>query len=203
MDINAQIEKTVENHRDEDLSLLQGLLHIPSLAGGEKPCHDIVAAKMEAAGMELDIFKPPYEELKKALDEFNINTNDEFIKISDWKISGGYNSTIQLFRNSSKRPTAIFLGNSIMALGSLKALRELNLKVPEDVALVSFDSLSFIESTNPPLTTLEKSDNKIGETAAKILYENILNKENKEIKEIYIEAGLSVRESCGCMERRY
>jgi len=147
--------------------------------------------------------KKRLEGYMQALTSFNIPINKELIKVSNWEISGGYDSTIELFNSSKIKPRAIFVANSIMALGSLKALRELNLKVPEDVALVSFDNLSFIEATNPPLTTLEKSDNKIGETAAKILYENILNKENKEIKEIYIEAGLSIRESCGCKERRY
>ncbi|MHB1346561.1 MAG: LacI family DNA-binding transcriptional regulator [Candidatus Humimicrobiaceae bacterium] len=143
------------------------------------------------------------EGFRNALDEFRIKSNDNFLKISDWTMSGGYDSTMKIFENSGNKPTALFIGNSVMALGSLKALRELKFKVPEDVAIVSFDSLSFIEATNPPLTTLERSEYKIGETAAKILYENILNKEDKKIKEIYIEAKLHIRDSCGCKEGVY
>ena len=141
------------------------------------------------------------EGFKKALNEFHIKPDNELIMVSDWTILGGYNSMKQLFKNRVKKPTAIFIGNSVMALGALKALRELKLRVPEDVALVSFDSLSFIEATNPPLTTLERSDYKIGQAAAKVLYEKIINKENKEIEEIYIETGLFIRESCGCKQR--
>lgn len=141
----------------------------------------------------------------KALQEFNLKTHDDFLKISDWTISGGYQAALQLFKAKQKKPAAVFICNSVMALGSLKALRELDLKVPQDVALVSFDSLNFIEATNPALTTLERSDYKIGEAAAKLLYENILDRDNskKEVKEIYIETGLSIRESCGCKGRRY
>ncbi|MBN2072824.1 MAG: substrate-binding domain-containing protein, partial [Actinobacteria bacterium] len=134
----------------------------------------------------------------KALNEYGIEAKKDFIKVSSWDISGGYNSTIELFKNSGMKPEAIFLANSIMALGAVKALRELSITVPDEVALVSFDNLSFIESMSVPLTTLEKIDDKIGKTAAEILYKNIINPEKKEIKEIYIKAGLVIRESCGC-----
>jgi len=147
--------------------------------------------------------KKRLEGYMKALTKFNIPINEELIKISNWKISGGYDSTIELFRNSKLKPRAIFIANSVMALGTLKALKQMKMSVPEDVALVSFDSLSFVEATNPPLTTLEKSDKEIGETAAKILYENIINKESIGIKEVYIKAGLCIRESCGCNEGRH
>lgn len=65
MDINARIEKVVEGYREEALSLLQSLVQIPSLAGHEKPCQDIVASKMKEIELEVDVFDPPDEELKK------------------------------------------------------------------------------------------------------------------------------------------
>ncbi len=91
------------------------------------------------------------EGYKNALNESGIEIDEALIKVSDWKILGGYNSTIELFKNyqhkKQNKPTAIFVGNSVMALGSLKAIRELKLRVPEDVALVSFDNLMFTEAT--------------------------------------------------------
>lgn len=120
----------------------------------------------------------------QALKKFNIPINQKLIKISDWKISDGDDSTIELFKNSNPKPRAIFIANSLMALGTLKALKEMRFSIPDDAALVSFDGLSFIEATNPLLTTLEKSDNEIWGIAARILYENIIKKENKKNKEI-------------------
>jgi DNA-binding LacI/PurR family transcriptional regulator len=134
----------------------------------------------------------------KALNDYGIKINNEFIKISDWKISGGYKATLELFKKTDKKPRAIFLSNSIMALGSLKALRELNLKVPSDVAIVSFDNLSFTEATNPPLTTLESVEHEIGEKAAKILFNRIKTSNLEKIEEVYVKPDICLRQSCGC-----
>ncbi|MDD5659731.1 MAG: LacI family DNA-binding transcriptional regulator [Actinomycetota bacterium] len=136
-----------------------------------------------------------------ALKKYDIPFNKELVRISNWKIRGGYDSTMNLFEDSKIKPRAIFISNSVMAMGTVKALREMKLSIPEEVALVSFDNLSFIESMSVPLTTLEKIDNKIGETAARMIYEKIIEKDNKKIEEIHIKAGLVVRESCGCNER--
>lgn len=138
---------------------------------------------------------------KEALQKYGLQINENLIKYGNWQIQDSYYSTLQLFKYSNIKPRAIFISNSIMAIGTVKALREMKISIPEEVALVSFDNLSFIESMSVPLTTLEKIDNKIGETAAKIVYEKILNKDDKEIKEIYIKADLVIRESCGCKER--
>jgi LacI family transcriptional regulator len=137
----------------------------------------------------------------EALKKFNIPKNKDLIRISNWEMQGGYNSTIELFKNSKIKPRAIFISNSVMAIGTLKALREMKISIPEEVALVSFDSFSFIETMSLRLTTLEKIDNKIGEMAARMIFERITNKELSKIEEIYIKAGLVIRESCGCKER--
>ena len=145
--------------------------------------------------------KERLEGYTEALKKFNIPVNKDLIRISNWEIKGGYDSTIELFKNPKIKPRAIFISNSVMAMGTIKALREMKISIPEEVALVSFDSLSFIESMSIPLTTLEKIDNKIGETAARIIFERIIDKDDKKIEEIYIKAGLFIRESCGCKER--
>jgi len=137
----------------------------------------------------------------EALKKFNMPINKDLIMTSNWEIEGGYDSTIRLFRNSKVKPRAIFISNSVMAIGTVKALREMKISIPHEVALVSFDSLSFVESMSVPLTTLEKIDTKIGETAAKVIYKKIINKDDKKIEEIHIKAGLVIRESCGCKER--
>ncbi|MBC7333563.1 MAG: LacI family DNA-binding transcriptional regulator [Actinobacteria bacterium] len=138
------------------------------------------------------------EGYKNALTEAGIEIDEELIKVSDWKISGGYQSTLELFIDSHKKPTAIFVGNSVMALGSLKALRELKLRVPEDIALVSFDNLRFTEATYPPLTTLKKVEDKIGVIASQMLLKKIKSKDLANIEEVLVDAELCIRESCGC-----
>ncbi len=64
MDLKARISDAVESQRQEMLGLLQALVRVPSLAGNEKPCQEIVAEKMEAMGLEVDMWDPPDDELE-------------------------------------------------------------------------------------------------------------------------------------------
>jgi len=134
---------------------------------------------------------------KKALSEFNIKEKEKLIKISNWKMEGGYSSTIELIKENINCFSAIFYTNSIMALGGYKALREMNLKIPKDIAIAAFDNLEFVEALNPPLTTLSEVGKNMGEAAAKFLYKSILNKEITNYKKKIIKLRLFIRESSG------
>lgn len=135
---------------------------------------------------------------KKALREVGIEINNNLIKIANWRIIDGYNFANELIESHTQKPTAIFASNAVMALGVLKALRKRKLKVPDDIALVSFDNLDFTEVIEPPLTTLSKVERKIGNTAAELLLDRIKEKKVREVREIYIESKLCIRQSCGC-----
>ena len=72
------------------------------------------------------------------------------------------------------------------------------MKVPEDIKLVSFDNLDFTEATQPPLTTINKVEEKIGKEAAKMLLRKIKDKDLNNYEEVYIPMEIVIRESCGC-----
>lgn len=67
------------------------------------------------------------------------------------------------------RPTAILCGNDLVALGVLKAARELGLRVPEDVAVAGFDDFEFAAAVDPPLTTVRMPGYEMGRQAARSL----------------------------------
>ncbi len=136
----------------------------------------------------------------KALKENNINIKEEYIKISNWEVEGGYKETLNLIKNTKETPTAIFTANSIMAIGVYKAIKKLELNIPDDIAVVSFDNFDFVEILDPPLTTLGDFSFKIGSKSFEILYAEINNKEelNKEKFEFRFSSNLIKRRSCGC-----
>jgi DNA-binding LacI/PurR family transcriptional regulator len=135
---------------------------------------------------------------KKALQEYGISLEERLIKVSNWRFDGGYEAMFSLLQRGENKPTAIFIGNSIMALGVYKALKKIGLKVPDDVALVAFDNLEFTEAIDPPLTTLENVEKEIGEIAAGLLLEKIRTKDIYNVSEHLVKAELCVRKSCGC-----
>jgi LacI family transcriptional regulator, galactose operon repressor len=74
---------------------------------------------------------------------------------------GGQSATRQLFASGFK-PTALVCCNDFMALGVLRAVREMGLSVPEDVSVVGCDNISLAEFACPPLTTSNIPRDRIG-----------------------------------------
>ncbi|MBN1837825.1 MAG: LacI family DNA-binding transcriptional regulator [Spirochaetales bacterium] len=138
------------------------------------------------------------EGYEQALSEAGIRVDKALIRSADWRVGGGYQATLELMSSAESRPTGLFVGNSIMALGVYKALKELALEIPEDVAVVAFDSMRFTDTIEPPLTTLESVEDKIGETAARILLDKITGKGPENAEEHLIASRLCIRRSCGC-----
>ena len=66
-------------------------------------------------------------------------------------------------------PTAIVAGVDLLALGVLRGLRDGGRRVPDDVAVVSFDEPGFADLLDPPVTSLDRHDREIGRRAARLL----------------------------------
>jgi len=71
------------------------------------------------------------------------------------------------------RPDALVTANDNMAVGAYRAAHELGLRIPEEVALASFNDISVAKFLNPPLTTVRLPAEEIGETAVEMLLERI------------------------------
>lgn len=96
-------------------------------------------------------------------------------------------------------PTAIFGGNNLVSIGALSALRQMAIKVPDEVAVVSFDDIPENLTVNPFMTVVAQPPYEIGETATKILISRIKNSEvaPQDFKEVIFPVEMIVRESSG------
>jgi LacI family transcriptional regulator len=83
-------------------------------------------------------------------------------------LDGGYAACKRLCERNIPF-SAIFCANDEMAIGAMKALRELGLRVPEDVSLVGFDDINIVEHLTPPLTTIRMDKDAMGAIALKRL----------------------------------
>jgi DNA-binding LacI/PurR family transcriptional regulator len=63
----------------------------------------------------------------------------------------------------------LFLAGDVMAAGAMRELREMGLRVPEDVAVIGFDDADFASFLEPPLTTVRQPARAMGEAAARLL----------------------------------
>jgi LacI family transcriptional regulator len=72
---------------------------------------------------------------------------------------------------ASRRPTAAFCANDLVALGLLQEMTRLRIRVPDDLAIVGYDDIEFAAAAAVPLTSVRQPRHQIGRTAAELLAE--------------------------------
>ncbi len=136
---------------------------------------------------------------KMAMAESHLEVPESHIISEDWTSDGGYRAMKRFLElDPEERPRALFVANSVMALGCYKALIQESIKIPEEVAIVSFDNLSYIESLEPPITTLSGTGQLVGEEAAKLLFASMQENDVTSSQRVTIQGKIIKRRSCGC-----
>lgn len=93
--------------------------------------------------------------------------------------------------------TAIVAVNDAMAIGAIRAARKDGRDVPQDLAIVGFDNISWAKYADPPLTTVSIPTVEMGRLAGRLLVERMAGSLT-EISHTRVATHLVVRESCGC-----
>ncbi|WP_407270786.1 LacI family DNA-binding transcriptional regulator [Radiobacillus sp. PE A8.2] len=129
---------------------------------------------------------------EKALKEFQLPINKDFIcHTEQLEFEYGIQSMRRLLK-LKERPTAVFAVSDTLAIGVLKEINANGLSVPEDIAVVGFDKITFSNMTNPTLTTIAQPMYKMGITAANMLINSI---KGNEVESILLDHELVIRES--------
>ncbi len=95
------------------------------------------------------------------------------------------------------KPTALFATNNFIAFGALKALQEMELRVPEDVAVVGFDDLPSALVTFPFLTVAAQPAYEMGRRAIEILLNKLGGGAPDQYQEVVLPAEIVIRQSSG------
>jgi len=119
-----------------------------------------------------------FQGYQQALTEFNIPFDSELIEFGG-EPHGGYDAAKKLMQKAN-RPTAIFCFNDYMAMSAYDAIRNLNLTIPDDVAVIGFDNQELIApNLYPSLTTMELPHYEMGKWAVEKLLHLINNPEER------------------------
>ena len=133
------------------------------------------------------------EGYRKALEDSRIDIDESLITEGDFTELGSYYATKRLLVHN---PDAIFVASDTMATGTIQALREENISIPKDIALVGFDDLPPSRSATPPLTTVRQPIRRFGTTLMETLLD-ILENGPEPPRKIIFDTELVIRESCG------
>jgi LacI family transcriptional regulator, repressor for deo operon, udp, cdd, tsx, nupC, and nupG len=147
------------------------------------------------AGLEDDPFNfsVPQKRLQgyqDALKAYGLKFRPELVVSGNFSLAGGAEAMIRLLSIPSP-PTAVFALSDEMAIGAMKTIREMNLKIPEDVSVIGFDDHEIAAYVG--LTTVKQPVTELGEKAASLLLEHIDNKNKDGQPQIKMKNRLVVR----------
>ena len=115
---------------------------------------------------------------------------------ADFSVQGGYRVAHRLM--GARRPTAIFAGNDMTAIGVLSFASEKKIRVPDELSVVGFDGIELGRYIKPALTTIDQSIQRLGEIAAAALIRSMLDDRAGRVPETHsIEPKLLIRGSTG------
>jgi len=131
---------------------------------------------------------------KNALLENNLPIVQDYIKSLDpQQIREGLKEMLSL----KEPPQAILAGNDFVLAEILKYVKEYQIRIPLDLALIGIDDVSYASFYSPPLTTVAQPTFEMGKKAAELLLQKIQGADVKEESYIYrFEPKLIVRDSC-------
>ncbi len=133
-----------------------------------------------------------------ALVEHGLALDPALIREGDSRHESGYQIARELLQQPHP-PTALFTGNNLMTLGALAAIHSLGLRIPDDVAIVGYDDMSWALALNPPLTVVSQPGYEIGRRAAELMLQRIAEP-NRSPTLVTLQPRLVVRRSCGSTE---
>lgn len=108
-----------------------------------------------------------------------------------------FHNTLKYFKDLKREdyPTAIVCFNDQQALAVMMALKELDIKVPDDISIIGNDDIYYAKIYPVPLTTIRAPQHEIGRKAAEILIRNIEAKKTLMNEKIVLETEFVIRES--------
>jgi LacI family transcriptional regulator len=128
-----------------------------------------------------------------AMREFGLAVRDDYLEAGDFQAASG-RAIAARFLDLPRPPEVIFAADNLMALGALDEIRARGLRIPDDVALASFDDVAWFVHVDPPITAISQPAEELGRSAVRVLLERV---ERRPVESVVLPARLVIRRSCG------
>ncbi len=132
----------------------------------------------------------------RAMNEVTIDSGDALILRGRFTQESGYQMVMQLL-DFPNRPTALVAANNFITIGAMKALQEMGINVPEEMAITGFDDLPPALLTFPYFTVISQPANEMGRKATELLLKRLANQTEMAYEEIVLPTELIIRKSSG------
>lgn len=183
-DVNYDIDRVVSDYRDTTIEAMNHLLSLQHRRIGL--IYGIAVP---------DLGNDRLLAYRESLQAAGLPVDPNLIIECGPTIEDSYYATRQLLELPS-RPTALLAINDFLAVGALRAIRDLDLNVPEDVSLFGYDDVPLAKYLVPRLSTASKNGEKMGREAMRLLLARLQDPDRPR-QEIKLPARLILRESTG------
>ena len=136
---------------------------------------------------------------QQAITEHNLTIPEEWVVAGDYTYEGGYQAAKKLLKQAASNsafPSALFIANEAMALSTLKALYKAELRVPDDISIITVGDPPFGPYTIPALTTLSHPVQEAGRAASHILLNWLTLGKPDKAQQLNLNFSLKIRETC-------
>lgn len=148
-----------------------------------------------AGRKHVHIYQERFRGYRQALKNHDLPFRDDMVVESNLKLEAG-RTHAHTFLKMDPRPDAIFAAGDRVAMGAMQELKKNNVSVPAQMAVVGFSNEDFCSLVTPTLTSVNQHSRKMGQTAAKLLMEQLSDGDIQQIaQKTLLNPELVIRES--------
>ena len=136
----------------------------------------------------------------KVLEESGLPLSKEYMVAVENSIEGGYLGAKKM-TELPEPPDAIFGTSDRIAFGAMDAIKDKEIKIPDEIAVVGFDNERLSNLVEPKLTTVDVPLHKMGVYGARLLFDIVEGEVESGSRNILLQTKLKIRKSCGHKER--
>jgi len=129
-----------------------------------------------------------------ALSAYQFPIIPAFQQECDFSVSSGCQGALTIL-SQPEPPTALLVTDNLLTIGTLKAVHQLELNVPDDVSIIGFCDDPAVDVFNPPITTISHPLDEIGQQAFALLMRTMHQKNNQDVTKIVLDTKFHLRES--------
>jgi LacI family transcriptional regulator, fructose operon transcriptional repressor len=130
---------------------------------------------------------------EQALNAHGLPVHPDLVRYVPAKVQAGHQAALEMLDTHAPLQ-AFYTSNGLLLAGALMAIRDRNLRIPEQVGLAGFDDVNWTVLVQPAITVIAQPTDEIGRTATELLLQRIENPQ-RPARQVILQSQLLVRES--------
>ena len=141
-----------------------------------------------------------YQGFCQAMEYFGLKIDENYVFTVGTEVDAVYSDMKEILKHNSNLPDVLIAGNDMQAIGAIRALKEDEYRLPDNISIVGFDDMPVSHMMDPPLTSIRIGIKKFGECAVERLVQKIENYDTDYIT-IRVGCDLMIRQSVKDMNK--